>query len=84
MLRTLNNKTDINVAQNQFVNRFNKIIDKDISVIIGYPGGNFKSNVSWISKLGIWICSYPRKGKHVNLFGVGKPTEGSMIPKQII
>jgi hypothetical protein len=79
MLRILDKRFDINSAQQQFIEHFNKIVDTKVSVIIGYPGGCFKSRVSWIDKLGIWVCSYKVSGRHVNLFGIGKPSEGNMI-----
>lgn len=80
MLRVLNKKNDINNAQKIFLKHFHNIADKDINVIIGYPGGNFKSTVSWIDKLGIWVCSFKRYDRHINLFGIGEPKEGDMIP----
>ncbi|MDD5451345.1 MAG: hypothetical protein PHT49_05565 [Desulfovibrionales bacterium] len=80
MLKVLNKKHDIDNAQKIFLTHFFNIVDKKINVKIGYPGGNFKSKVSWLAKLGIWVCSFKRSGRHINLFGVGEPEEGDMIP----
>jgi|SRR3972149_4525489 len=80
MLKVLNKKHDIDNAQKIFLKHFFNIVDKEINVTIGYPGGNFKSKISWLAKLGIWVCSFKRSGRHINLFGIGEPEEGDMIP----
>ena len=80
MLKIVEKSSVISEAQVQFESNFKKITDSDIPVTIGYPGGNFGGKASWMGRLGIWLYSFGRKGRHINLFGIGKPAENAMIP----
>lgn len=80
MLKILDNKTDIKKAQQQFLKRFAQFIDEKISVKVGHLGASYEREVSWASKLGIWILSetVPRS-RYWNAFGIGKPSKGSNV-----
>lgn len=81
MLRVLTNASDIKRAQQQLVSKMQAYVDEEIPVVIGYQGGRFKGKVKWSKKLGVWIYNgRGLKNKYLNLFGIGKPVKGSMIP----
>nr|MDO8080342.1 hypothetical protein [Candidatus Freyarchaeota archaeon] len=80
MLKILDNESDIKKAQQTFEKRFKQFIDEKISVNIGFKGGSIKKEVSWASKLGIWVLFQLLSNRYGNAFGIGKPREGSNVP----
>lgn len=80
MLKVIQKKADIKKASEKFTKKFEIIADSNIYVRVGYPGGDFQTKVKWINELGIWICSYTRYKRHINLFGIGKPVKDSLVP----
>lgn len=80
MLEIINNKQDLEKAQNKFVKNIKKIAYEKVQTIIGYPGGNEEKTVYWSNKLKFWFCSEKTKYKYWNAFGNLNPKEHTMIP----
>lgn len=80
MLKIIENESEIENAELQFIKIFEKICTEKIKVKIGHLGESYDEEVLWFDELGIWMFSKIIPGsRHWNAFGMGKPKLGSNV-----
>lgn len=81
ILKAVSEPREIRKYVRQFVRSFKPFIDEQIKIKLGHQGASFPAKVFYCSKLSLWMLFRVTKNvKYWNVFGIGKPQAGSLLP----
>jgi len=73
MLKVLDNKAEIQMAQTLFESKLNSRSDKQGIIDVGYRGESQRLNARWSKNLGIWWITEDSGNRFWNAFGTEEP-----------